>query len=185
MFGGAGLGAPLRCKLAQPMRAKLLEPRLATPVLEPITKAFDRVRLPISRYEIDEVSEVLLRGVDALPKWRQDRQLVGFDLLPATFFFGEYQLLHGNGRALGRSLGEPPLHLRAQLDDVAAPHPGIEQQVKRQPRLCADRMARFVARRIVFGPCPDPVGIGAAQDPDIARRVRLGEVYLVRTRPGE
>src|SRR5262249_7467415 len=150
-----------------------------------ITKAFDRVRLAISRYEIDEVSEVLLRGVNALAKWRQDRQLVRFDPLPATFFFGEYQLLHGDGRAFGQRLGEPPLHLRAQLDAIAAPHPGIEQQVKRQPRLRTDRMTRFVARRIIFGPCPDAVGIGAAQGPDIARWVRLSEIDLIRTCPGK
>jgi hypothetical protein len=53
MFGGASFGAALYCQLAQPVRAEILEPRLAAPVFEPIAKAFDRVRPAICRYQIN------------------------------------------------------------------------------------------------------------------------------------
>src|SRR5215831_8154797 len=69
------------------------------------------------------------------------------------------------------------LHLGAELDDVATPYPGIEQQIEGQPRLCANRMARLVARRLVLGPGADAIGIGAAQSAHVACRVLCGIAF--------
>src|SRR5262249_45761621 len=58
MFSGAGFSAALRPRLAQPMGAEIFEPGLAAAVLEPIAKAFGRVRLSIRRHQIHQVSPV-------------------------------------------------------------------------------------------------------------------------------
>src|SRR5215471_1483084 len=128
MFRGAGLGATLRRELAQTMRAQILNAGFATPVLEPIAKTFDRVRLSIRRRQINQVSYLLLCGVDAPAQRRQNGQFMHLDNPRTPFRFAEQQLAIA-------------LHLRPELDEIAAAHTGINQEIESKPRLRADRMA--------------------------------------------
>src|ERR1700730_4401345 len=133
MFTGTGFGAALRPELAQPMRAEMLKPGRAAPLLEPIAKGFDRVRLPERCHQINQVSD--LCGVDTLAQWRQNRQLVSFNNPGTTLGFAEDQLAVA-------------LHLRPEPDDVAAAHSGIEQEIECEACLGANRMSRLISGHI-------------------------------------
>src|SRR5271166_436960 len=152
------------------MRTETLKPGLAAPLLEPITKRFDRVRAPPRRHQINQVSD--LRSVDTLAQRRQYGQFVGLDGPRAALGFGKHQLAVA-------------LHLRPEPHDVASAHPGKQQKIECQPRLGANRVARLIARCICLGPCPNSVGIPAAQLSYVSRRVLRGIPILGRSRPRE
>ena len=160
MLTGAGFGAALRAELAQSMRAAR-KPGLAAPPDEPTAKGVGRLRLPARRHQIHQVSDLFLCRVDAAAQRRQNGQFVGLDDPRTALLFAEHQFAVA-------------LHLRPEPDGVAAPHPSIEQEIERQPRLGANRMACLIARRIGLGPCRNSVGIVALQIRHIARRVLVG-----------
>src|SRR5262252_3402317 len=98
---------------------------------------------------------------------------------------GEDELLYFDCLTVGRYLWKRALHLRTKPHDIGAPHTGVEQEIKGQSCLRADRMAGLIASRIGVGPCPNSVGIAAAQSTDITCRVLFGITIFGRSRPGE
>src|SRR5712691_7038984 len=119
MLGGADLDATLGAEFAQAVgREIVVEPGLATAALEPVAKRLYRMRSAKGGDEIDEVSG--RRGVKADAQGRQDRQFVRLKDPRAALCLGENQL------ALA-------LHLRAELDEIAAAHDRVEQEIKCEP----------------------------------------------------
>src|SRR5262249_24567372 len=76
-------------------------------------------------------------------------------------------------------------HLMAEPSDIGDPLAGIDEQVERQSRLGAERVARLKLPRLSFGPSSMTLRIVAGEVSHCLRRIVRRQRVFGRCRPGE